>query len=64
MAGLKTKRKLQAAGREMRDNPPAILAKTRRKFGAERAEAQRKAILISKARRSGAKIPRKRSSKE
>jgi len=42
---------LETAGSEMKANPPSILAKTRRKFGAERAESQRKAIMLSKARR-------------
>ena len=41
--------KLQAAGHEMKMNPPRILAKTRRKFGKRRAEKQRVAILMSKA---------------
>jgi len=44
--------KLQAAGSEMKQNPPSILASTRRKFGAERALAQERAILFSKARRA------------
>lgn len=48
---------LESIGHEMKVNPPAILAATRRKFGAERAEAQRKAILLSKARKAGANIP-------
>lgn len=43
--------KLEAAGSEMKANPPSVLAKTRRKFGAERALAQERAILFSKARR-------------
>ena len=43
--------KLESAGSEMKANPPSILAKTRKKFGAERAESQRKAILFSKARK-------------
>ena len=42
---------LETAGSEMKANPPSILAKTRRKFGAERAESQRKAIMLSKVRR-------------
>lgn len=41
---------LQAAGHEIKNNPPRILAKTRRKKGAKQAEKQRKAILLSKAR--------------
>ena len=43
--------KLEAAGSEMKANPPSGLARTRKKFGAERAESQRVAILINKARR-------------
>ena len=43
--------KLEAAGSEMKENPPSILARTRKKFGAERAEKQRVAILMNKARR-------------
>lgn len=43
---------LETAGSEMKANPPSILAKTRRKFGAERALAQERAILFSKARRA------------
>jgi hypothetical protein len=42
---------LSAAFHEMKKNPPKILAKTRRKFGPKRAEAQRVAIGISKAER-------------
>ena len=44
--------KLERAGSEMKENPPSVLAKTRKKFGAERAEAQQKAIMFSKARRA------------
>lgn len=47
---------LEGAGHEMKMNPPKILAHTTAKFGAKRAEAQRKAILLNKARRRGAKI--------
>jgi len=43
--------RLEAAGSEMKANPPSVLATTRRKFGAERAEKQRVAILMNKARR-------------
>lgn len=48
---------LEAIGHEMKVNPPAILNATRRKFGAAEAEKQRKAILLSKARAAGVKIP-------
>mgnify|MGYP001558508429 CR=1 FL=1 len=42
---------IAAAGHEVKTNPPRILAKTRKKFGAKRAEAQRTAIVLNKARR-------------
>lgn len=48
---------LETIGHEMKVRPPAILNATRRKFGAARAEKQRKAILLSKARSAGVKIP-------
>ena len=54
---------LHRIGAELRDNPPRILEKTKKKKGAKAAERQRRAILLSKARRAGAKIPRKRGSK-
>ena len=49
---------LSAIGKEMRDNPPAVLNATRRKFGVARAEKQRVAILLSKGRQAGVKIPK------
>jgi hypothetical protein len=42
-------------GRELKDNPPRVLAKTRKKKGRKQAEKQRRAILLSKARRAGAR---------
>ena len=44
---------LRRAGRELKANPPAVLARTRRKKGKKAAERQRRAILLSKARRWG-----------
>lgn len=55
----KTQMTIQAAGHEMKMNPPKILAHTRAKFGPKRAEAQRKAILLNKSRKAGARIPKK-----
>jgi len=49
--------KLEAIASEMKVNPPAIVSATRRKFGAARAAKQKTAILLSKARRAGVKIP-------
>ena len=48
---------LSGVGHELKTNPPAILAKTRRKSGVKRAAKQRTAILLSKAREAGANIP-------
>lgn len=50
---------IHESGAEMKRNPPKILAHTRAKFGARRAEEQRVAILLSKSRKRGAKIKRK-----
>ncbi len=44
---------IKAAGHEMKKNPPAILAKTAKKFGKEVAGKQKIAILLSKARKGG-----------
>jgi hypothetical protein len=57
----KNRKILHKVGAELRDNPPRIVEKTRREKGPEAAEKQRKAILISKARRAGARIPPKKS---
>ena len=54
---------IERAGREVRDNPPKILAKTRRKKGAKAAHKQKVAIMLSKVRRAGAKIARKKGGK-
>ena len=48
---------LENVGGELKDNPPKILAKTAQKFGPGRAQKQRVAILLSKARKQGASIP-------
>ena len=54
-----TERKLQAAGHEVKHDEPAIVGRTRRKFGAARAKKQKTAIILDKARRAGARIPKK-----
>lgn len=48
----------EAVGHELKTNPPKILARTRSKYGKARAEKQRVAILLSKSRKAGARIPR------
>ena len=55
-AGTRAARILARVGKELKDNPPSILKKTRRKSGVKAAETQRVAILLSKARRRGARI--------
>ena len=54
---------LESVGNELKENPPKILARTRARFGVKRAEKQRVAILLSKARKRGAKVKRKKRSK-
>lgn len=48
-----------AAFHEVYTDEPSIVGKTREKFGAERAKKQKVAIALSKARKAGAKIPKK-----
>lgn len=57
--GIKTQKILKNVGHELKQNPPGILAHTKKKFGKIKMEKQRKAILLSKARKRGARIPRK-----
>lgn len=45
--------KIEAAGHEMKENPPKQLAKTAKKFGKKRARKQKIAIMLSKARKGG-----------
>lgn len=47
---------LKRVGHEIKTNPPRILAKTAKKKGAAAAKKQKVAILLSKARKAGAKI--------
>lgn len=53
----KTQKILKSMGHEMKMNPPKILAKTAKKEGSAQAAKQKVAILLSKARAAGAKIP-------
>lgn len=48
---------LEAIGRELKENPPKILAHTAKKFGKGDANRQRTAIMLSKARRAGLSVP-------
>lgn len=57
--GKKAKRLLGKTFGEVFRNPPAIVAKTRRKKGAGAARKQKVAIALSKARKASAKVPRK-----
>ena len=56
---MKTKNKeiLSKMGHEMKKNPQKILAKTAKKKGKAASKKQGVAILLSKARAAGAKIP-------
>ena len=54
---MSTKGILEDVGHELKTNPPKQLAKTRAKFGAADANRQRVAILLSKSRKAGAKVP-------
>ncbi len=54
----KTRAILKSVGHELKENPPRVLAKTRKKSGSARANKQRVAILLSKARARGAHIPK------
>lgn len=50
---------LESVGHELKENEPAIVGHTRKKFGAERAQRQERAILLNKARKRGASIPKR-----
>lgn len=52
----RSSRILHGMAKEMKENPPSILAKTRKKKGKVAAEKQRTAILLSKARKAGANV--------
>ena len=52
----KTQKILKSVGKELKQNPPKVLAKTAAKKGAAQAQKQKTAILLSKARKAGAKI--------
>lgn len=52
--------KVRAAFHEVYAKEPAAVAKTRSKKGAAAAKKQKVAIALSKARKAGAKLPKKR----
>jgi len=55
--------KTAAAFSEMKQNPPRVLARTARKYGPARAEQQRVAIGLNKARNAGARIPQRKGAR-
>lgn len=55
--GPKTKQRVESAFREVHEDEPESVKRTRRKKGSAAAEKQRKAIALAKARRRGARIP-------
>ena len=54
----KTKSILEQVGHELKVDEPRVVSLTRKKFGGDRALKQKRAILLSKARHMGAKIPK------
>ena len=54
----KRKSILEEVGHELKVNEPRVVSLTRKKFGADRALKQKRAILLSKDRHMGAKIPK------
>lgn len=60
---MKRKSKLQKIGHELKKNPPRILAKTAKKSGKAQAEKQRAAILLSKGRKAGVRVPKNKGKK-
>lgn len=55
----KTEKILKSVGRELEKRPPSVLAKTKRKKGKAAARKQEVAILLAKARKRGARIPKR-----
>lgn len=55
----RTQKKVKAAFKEVKKDEPSIVTKTRKKEGEEAANKQKIAIALSKARKTGAKIPEK-----
>jgi hypothetical protein len=53
-----TKAILQDVGKELKNNPPKVVNSTQKKFGVARAKKQKTAILLSKARKLGAHVPK------
>lgn len=53
---MKNRSIVENVGKELKVNPPSVLARTAEKFGPDRAKKQRVAILLSKARGKGAKV--------
>jgi hypothetical protein len=51
--------KVETAFHEMKRNPPRTLSRTAKKYGAARAEKQRVAIGLNKAREAEARIPKR-----
>jgi hypothetical protein len=53
----RTAKIIEGVGEELKENPPGVLERTKRRSGKAAAERQRRAILLSKARKRGADIP-------
>jgi len=48
---------LDSVGSELKEDPPAAVERAKRREGKAKGERVRRAILLSKARKSGADIP-------
>jgi hypothetical protein len=48
-----SRKSIETAGKEMKNNPPSQLAKTKKKFGKAREKKQKIAMMLSKARKEG-----------
>ncbi len=55
----KSERAKKRAFHEVKHNPPKVVAKTRAKKGAAAARRQTTAIALAKARRGGARTPKR-----
>lgn len=54
----RTQKILKSVGKELKLKEPEIVKKTRERLGPKRAMSQKIAILLSKSRKRGARIPK------
>ncbi len=46
---------IESVGKELKENEPSIVSRTREKYGPQRSRKQKIAIMLSKSRKLGAK---------